>query len=72
METEAEYLLRRASEEARRALGADKPEAADIHSALSVRYSAKAVTLLMEEDDGAAASAGETLTSRQPEGSDRR
>ena len=51
MKHETKYLLRRASEEAHRAIRSDKPEAADVHEALSVRYSAKALILLMEDDD---------------------
>ena len=50
MNPETEYLLRRASEEARQAIKSDQPEAADVHEALSVRYSAKAATLLAEDD----------------------
>ena len=51
MESETRYLLKRASEEARRAIGAEQPEAADVHEALSVRYSAKALIKLVEEDE---------------------
>ena len=51
MKSETEYLLRRASEEARRAISAEQPEAADVHEALAVRYSAKALTLLVAEDE---------------------
>ncbi len=50
METETKYYLRRASEEAHRALSATQPQAAAAHEALSVRYSAKALTLLADED----------------------
>ena len=57
MESETRYLLRRASEEATRAIGAEKREAADIHESLAARYSAKALILLVEQDD----------TSRSPE-----
>ena len=51
MKAETKYLLRRASEEAHRAIGSEKPEAANVHEALSVRYSVKALILLMEDDE---------------------
>jgi hypothetical protein len=51
MKHEARYLLQRASEEARQALSAEQPEAAEVHEALSIRYSAKAVTLIADEDE---------------------
>ena len=54
MKSETRYFLRRASEEAHRALAAQQPEAADAHEALSVRYSAKAIILLGEEDEESA------------------
>ncbi len=50
MRSETQYFLRRATEEAYRAIRSERPEAADVHEALSVRYSAKAVMLLVEED----------------------
>jgi hypothetical protein len=50
MNPETEYLLRRASDEARQAIKSEQPEAADVHEALSVRYSAMAVTLLAKDD----------------------
>jgi len=50
MEEETEFLLKRASQEARRAIAAEHPEAAEAHEELSLRYSAKAVALLNEED----------------------
>ncbi|HEY0445828.1 MAG TPA: hypothetical protein VGD19_05175 [Allosphingosinicella sp.] len=53
MKRETQYLLRRASEEARQAIASDKPEAAEVHEALSVRYSAKALMELVREDDEA-------------------
>lgn len=49
MKSEARYLLRRASEEARQAISAQQPEAAEIHETLSVRYSAKALSLIADE-----------------------
>jgi len=51
MKPETRYLLWRASEEALRAINSEKPEAANIHEALSVRYSAKALILLAEDDE---------------------
>jgi hypothetical protein len=56
MKPETRYLLLRASEEARRAINSEQPEAASVHQALSVRYSAKAVTLILAEDDDGVAS----------------
>jgi hypothetical protein len=51
MKSETEYLLRRAGEEAHKAISSEKPEAARVHEALSVHYSAKAVIQLLEEDE---------------------
>lgn len=50
MRSETQYFLRRATEEACRAIRSERPEVADVHEAPSVRYSAKAVMLLIEED----------------------
>jgi len=50
MKSETEYFLKRASEETRRALTSEAPEAAEAHETMSVRYSAKALALLDEED----------------------
>ncbi len=50
MRSETEYFLKRASEETRRALTSEAPEAAEAHETMSVRYSAKALALLDEED----------------------
>lgn len=50
MESEAEYLLRRASEESLKAIASEKAAAADVHQELSVQYSIKAVALLAEDD----------------------
>ena len=50
MKSETEYFLKRASEETRRALTSEVPEAAEAHETMSVRYSAKALALLDEED----------------------
>jgi hypothetical protein len=54
MKPETLYLLQRASEEALQAISSEQPEAADVHEALSVRYSAKALTLIADEDDESA------------------
>jgi hypothetical protein len=54
MKSETLYLLQRASEEALQAISSEQPEAADVHEALSVRYSAKALTLIADEDDESA------------------
>ena len=43
MESETEFLLRRASEESLKAIASGQPEAADAHEELAVRYSAKAI-----------------------------
>jgi len=53
MEEEAEFLLKRASQEARRAIASDHPEAAEAHEQMALRYSAKAVALLHEGDSAA-------------------
>ena len=50
MKTDTDYFLRRASEEARRAIASEEPKAAEVHEALSVHYSARAPTLLAAED----------------------
>ena len=66
MDTDTDYFLRRASEEARRAIASDEPKAAEVHEALSVRYSAKALTLLVAEDaDEALASPDPALPARE-------
>ena len=51
MEEETEFLLKRASEEARQAIASESPEAAEAHKELALRYSVKAVALLHEEVD---------------------
>jgi hypothetical protein len=51
MKSETKFLLRRASEEARQAIRSTQPEAEEIHNALSIRYSAKALILLAKEDE---------------------
>lgn len=51
METDPEFLLRRAKEESLKALETDHAVAADVHQKLAVRYSAKAALALANEDD---------------------
>jgi hypothetical protein len=51
MRPDTKFLLKRASEEARLALGTDRPEAAEAHKHLAVRYSARAVLALINEDE---------------------
>ena len=53
MERETEFLLRRAHEEALKAIRSNQPEAADVHEAMAVSYSAKAAELLAEPDASA-------------------
>ncbi len=55
MRSETQYFLRRAREEAYRAIRSEQAEEADAHQALSVRYSTKAVMLLVEDDQEALA-----------------
>ena len=50
MEEETEFLLKRASQEARRAIAAEHPEAAEAHEEMALLYSAKAVASLQDED----------------------
>lgn len=50
MERETEFLMRRAHEEALKAIRSDQPQAADVHEAMAVSYSAKAAELLAEPD----------------------
>jgi diphthamide biosynthesis methyltransferase len=52
METNPEFLLRRAKEESVKALEAEDPAAASVHEQLAIRYSAKAALLLAGEDVG--------------------
>jgi hypothetical protein len=53
MEEETEFLLKRASQEARRAIACEHPDAAEAHEQMALRYSAKAVALLQDEDEPA-------------------
>lgn len=51
MESDSEFLLRRAREESLKALETDQAIAADLHQKLAVHYSAKAAMLLANEDE---------------------
>lgn len=51
METDPEFLLRRAKEESLKALETDQAAAADVHQKLAVHYSAKAALALANEND---------------------
>jgi len=53
MRSETQYFLKRASEEAQRALRSDAPKAAEAHDTMSVHYYAKARALFAEEDEAA-------------------
>lgn len=48
--SESEYFMRRAREEARMALRAEKPEVAAAHHGLSVEYAARARSAFFGED----------------------
>jgi len=50
-QSESEYFMRRAKEEARLALRSEKPEVAAAHHGLSVEYSARARNAFCEETD---------------------
>ena len=62
MESEMEFLLRRASEESRKAIASDQHEAAKAHDELAVRYSVKAIVALSDEDEAPPEAAGRRLT----------
>lgn len=51
METDTEFLLRRAKEESLKALETNQPIAADLHQQLAVRYSTQAAMALANEDE---------------------
>ena len=51
MKSDAEYFLRRASEEAHRAIASEQPEAASAHEDLSNFYSVRAARLLAAKDE---------------------
>ena len=48
-QTDSEYFMRRAKEEARLALRSEKPEVAAAHHGLSVEYSARARSAFFED-----------------------
>jgi len=48
--SELEYCMQRARQEAHQALRSNQPEAADAHQRLSIRYSARAFMLRVDED----------------------
>ena len=50
MGTELEYCMRRARQEAHRALACNEPEAAAAHQKLSIRYSARAFMLRADHE----------------------
>ena len=50
MEEETEFLLKRAREEATQAIRAGDERVADAHQQMAVRYSAKALIRLAEQD----------------------
>jgi hypothetical protein len=50
MDQETEFLLKRAREEARLAIQAKSEAAAEAHQGMAVRYSAKAVVQLTNEE----------------------
>lgn len=52
---ELEFCLRRAREEAHRALRSEQPEVAAAHQRMSVRYSARAFMLRAGENDAGTA-----------------
>jgi hypothetical protein len=51
MDEETEFLLKRAAEEARRAISSPNEEAANAHQGMAIRYSAGAVAKLADEAD---------------------
>lgn len=51
MESETEFLLRRASEEGRRAMNSVQPQAEEAHEEMAIRYSVKAVEALSVDDE---------------------
>jgi hypothetical protein len=50
MDEKTEFLLKRAREEATRAINADSAGASEAHQELAIRYSAKALVQLTNED----------------------
>lgn len=53
METETEFLLRRASEESRKAMNSVQPQAEEVHEEMALRYSVKAIIALSDDDEAA-------------------
>ena len=51
MESETEFLLRRASEETRNALNSIQPQAEVAHEKMALRYTVKAIIALSDADD---------------------
>ena len=62
MEEETEFLLKRAKEEATKAIRSADERAADAHQQMAVRYSARALIRLADQD-----SDGEGQTESRPE-----
>jgi hypothetical protein len=58
VESETEFLLRRATEESRKAIASGRPEAAKAHDELAIRYSAKAIMALSEDASRTAPESG--------------
>ena len=59
MESETEFLLRRASEEGRRAMNSVQPQAEEAHEEMAIRYTVKAVEALSVDDGDAPAVDGD-------------
>ncbi|MEO6361029.1 MAG: hypothetical protein ABIO43_10715 [Sphingomicrobium sp.] len=51
MESETEFLLRRASEESRKAMNSVQPQAEAAHDEMAMRYSVKAIIALSDVDE---------------------
>ena len=51
MDEDTEFLLKRAREEATRAINADSETASQAHQSMAIRYSAKALVQLTNEDE---------------------
>jgi len=55
MESDAKFLLRRASEESLKAMTSNEPQASDAHEKMAIRYSAKAAMALADTEEPSAA-----------------
>lgn len=66
-DTETEYYMHRAKEEAKRALTSDQPAVAAAHHGLSVQYSARVLMLHAEEAAGSSEEAGPTTRGGRPQ-----